>query len=109
MVKFTLDLCSALSVVHSQRVTHRDLKTANLIIDNTGNALLMDFGSAMKIPLVIEDAKMRQKMVDDCAENCSMPYRAPELFSCDIGTVIDEKADLWVRSFSIFFLKHIPL
>ena len=39
--------------------------------------------------------------MDDCAENCSMPYRAPELFSCDIGTRIDERTDLWV-SLSLF-------
>lgn len=26
-----------------------------------------------------------------------MPYRAPELFTCDIGSVYDQRVDTWVN------------
>lgn len=40
---------------------------------------------------------------DEAAELCSMPYRAPELFVCAVGSVIDQSVDIWVRFFDRFY------
>lgn len=37
---------SALSAVHSAGITHRDIKSANIMIEPSGRAVLMDFGLA---------------------------------------------------------------
>lgn len=36
-------------------------------------------------------------MLDEASEMSTMPYRAPELFTCEIGTIIDQSVDIWVK------------
>ncbi|VDM52846.1 unnamed protein product [Angiostrongylus costaricensis] len=70
-------------------------KVANFLLTDDGTPLLTDFGSATRVPITIDSAREQQYMVDEAAEMCSMPYRAPELFDCQIGSVITEAADIW--------------
>lgn len=35
-------------------------------------------------------------MQDLAAERCTMPYRAPELFTVKLHSIVDEKVDIWV-------------
>uniref|UniRef100_A0A915NYT9 non-specific serine/threonine protein kinase n=1 Tax=Meloidogyne floridensis TaxID=298350 RepID=A0A915NYT9_9BILA len=56
---------------------------------------LIDFGSAMECPLIISDALTSRKMLDEAGQYCTMPYRAPELFTCEVGMEIDESVDIW--------------
>ncbi|EIE82156.1 hypothetical protein RO3G_06861 [Rhizopus delemar RA 99-880] len=53
--------------------------------------ILMDFGSAKIAKVMIEDRKMANRVQDEAAEHCSMPYRAPELFDVKVNSEIDEK------------------
>lgn len=73
-----------------------DLKPANLLLRSVDALLLTDFGSAVECPIRISDAFQRRSMLDEAAELCTMPYRAPELFTCDTGTVLDVSVDIWV-------------
>jgi serine/threonine-protein kinase len=41
-----IQVCKALSYAHKNRVIHRDIKPPNVLIDNEGNALVLDFGIA---------------------------------------------------------------
>src|ERR1019366_343508 len=36
----------ALAYVHGSRALHRDLKPSNILVDSSGNAKLLDFGTA---------------------------------------------------------------
>ncbi|KJH41024.1 hypothetical protein DICVIV_13012 [Dictyocaulus viviparus] len=51
--------------------------------------------SQARVPIRIDSARDQQRLIDEAAELCSMPYRAPELFDCRIGSVITEAVDLW--------------
>ena len=40
------ELCGALAAIHAQNIVHGDVKTTNVIRENGGRIVLMDFGSA---------------------------------------------------------------
>jgi hypothetical protein len=45
-----LDLCRALSAVHGANLVHRDVKASNVMRENGGRIVLMDFGSGADLP-----------------------------------------------------------
>ncbi len=47
ILRITRDLCAALDYLHVSGVIHRDLTPANVILDETGRAILTDFGLAL--------------------------------------------------------------
>ena len=44
----------------------------------------------------VETSAQARQLQDLCAERCSMPYRAPELFNVQVGDRLDERTDIWV-------------
>jgi serine/threonine protein kinase len=44
VLKYSLQICSALKEVHGKRILHLDIKPSNIMIDSNDNAKLMDFG-----------------------------------------------------------------
>ena len=47
--------------------------------------------------VAVETSAQARQLQDLCAERCSMPYRAPELFNIQAGDRLDERTDVWVR------------
>jgi hypothetical protein len=45
-----LDLCRALSAVHTAGLVHRDVKASNVMREEGGRTVLMDFGSVAELP-----------------------------------------------------------
>ena len=50
-VEIIQQVCLALEAAHSEGVVHRDLKPQNIMIDQQGRALVMDFGIARSLEL----------------------------------------------------------
>lgn len=75
------------------------MKPANLLLQEENFILLTDFGSACYCPIQIENGQQSRKLLDEAAELCTMPYRAPELYTCETGTVVDQSVDIWVKIF----------
>ena len=79
-----------------QSYAHRDLKPGNIMIDDSGSTpILMDLGSVAPSPMPVTSASIALQIQDTAAEHSTMPYRAPELFDVQTGTVIDTKVDIW--------------
>lgn len=66
----------------------------------------MDFGSAKPAKIDIVDRKSAMAQQDDAAENCSMPYRAPELFDVKSGSILNEKVDIWSLGCLLFAMAY---
>uniref|UniRef100_A0A914M0E7 non-specific serine/threonine protein kinase n=1 Tax=Meloidogyne incognita TaxID=6306 RepID=A0A914M0E7_MELIC len=98
LLEFFRQISEAIGYLHSAKpaIAHRDLKPGNLMFYQDFYTLqLIDFGSAMECPLIISDALTSRKMLDEAGQYCTMPYRAPELFTCEVGMEIDESVDIW--------------
>ena len=66
------------------------------MIADDGRPILMDFGSALKARIKIENRSQALLQQDIAAEQSTMAYRAPELFDVKTGVTIDEQVDIWV-------------
>jgi len=51
-----IDLCHALAAVHRARLLHRDMKASNVMREEGGRIVLMDFGAGRRIPAPEEPA-----------------------------------------------------
>ena len=87
--RFGLQLCGALHYLHSKRVIHRDIKTANILLDDQMNIKLADFGLAAVLVTDEEMGEVKRRVTV-----CGTPnYIAPEILHKKKGH--DTKADIW--------------
>uniref|UniRef100_A0AC34Q8S0 Protein kinase domain-containing protein n=1 Tax=Panagrolaimus sp. JU765 TaxID=591449 RepID=A0AC34Q8S0_9BILA len=90
-------ICHAVRCLHHYNppLIHRDLKPANVLFVDENHVELTDFGSCVVGPITVKDGKHSRYLIDDAGENSTMTYRAPELFNCDVGTVLNQSIDIW--------------
>lgn len=77
VIKYTIDICSALSVLHSLNIVHRDVKPENIIIKDDGTAVLIDLG----ISRFVTGTKKK-----DTNKLGTVNYAAPEQFGATEST-----------------------
>lgn len=95
-MKLFIGVCNGVNYIHESNLAHRDLKPQNILLgDDMSTAILTDFGSMTDRQIEIDTSKKSQEIQEWAAQNCSMFYKAPELFSPKVGSPITEKADIW--------------
>jgi serine/threonine-protein kinase len=76
-----LDLCSAVGAVHETGMLHRDIKTKNVMQEESGRIVLMDFGLSY-------DLRNTTLLKQTAVEICGTPlYMAPELLRSEKASI----------------------
>jgi len=100
--KMVFQILTAVKILHSHDIAHRDLKLENIIFDKSSNRLrLVDFGFARETSRINPTTKHRETVLsnDSCG---SLHYAAPEMFGqdpCD-----SKKLDIWALGVITFGL-----
>jgi len=102
-------ILNGVQALHEVNVVHGDIKPENILLDknhhdietgyyNIGTPLLIDFGSIRPLTIYPTSRLIVNTIIEEASHNCTLPYRAPELFDCHYGPVeapIDGKSDVW--------------
>ena len=69
--KIVIPMCKALNAMHSRRILHLDIKPENIVIDENGEAVLIDFG-------VAQQYDENGKLISLRDTHPTSPFSAPE-------------------------------
>lgn len=94
VLRYGVQIASALARAHDRGIVHRDLKSANIIVTREGLVKVLDFGLAKQVGGQIFEGKTRMFASVQTASSMSgtLPYMAPEILG---GEAADQRSDLW--------------
>uniref|UniRef100_A0AAR2JK37 Protein kinase domain-containing protein n=1 Tax=Pygocentrus nattereri TaxID=42514 RepID=A0AAR2JK37_PYGNA len=104
------DTCEAVARLHQCKtpVIHRDLKVENILLNDQGNYVLCDFGSAThKMLHPLKDGVTAVE--DEIKKYTTLSYRAPEMINLYQGKAITTKADIWALGCLLYKLCFFTL
>jgi serine/threonine protein kinase len=94
VLRYGVQIASALARAHDRGIVHRDLKTANIVVAADGLVKVLDFGLAKQVGSGIFEATTRsfRSIQDASSMSGTLPYMAPEILR---GEAADSRSDLW--------------
>jgi serine/threonine protein kinase/photosystem II stability/assembly factor-like uncharacterized protein len=94
VLRYGVQIASALARAHDRGIVHRDLKTANIVITSDGLAKVLDFGLAKRLGGAIFEGPTGSfaSQQDASVISGTLPYMAPEILR---GEAADYRGDLW--------------
>ena len=94
VLRYGVQIASALTRAHDRGIIHRDLKTANIVVTADGLVKVLDFGLAKRVGSGILEGPTQSfaSLKDASSVSGTLPYMAPELLR---GEAADARSDLW--------------
>jgi serine/threonine protein kinase len=94
VLRYGVQIASALARAHDRGIVHRDLKTANIVITADGLVKVLDFGLAKQVGSGIFEGPTRSlaSIENTSSVSGTLPYMAPEILR---GEAADQRGDLW--------------
>ncbi|MBL8174816.1 MAG: protein kinase [Bryobacterales bacterium] len=90
-VELAQQIAAGLAAAHQQGVVHRDIKSGNVMVDEHGNAIILDFGLAMH---------GSGERITRAGSRVGTPaYMSPEQIQ---GQAVDHRTDLWSLGVLLF-------
>ncbi|XP_051900261.1 BMP-2-inducible protein kinase isoform X2 [Pristis pectinata] len=104
------DTCEAVARLHQCKtpIIHRDLKVENILLNNDGNYVLCDFGSATH-KILNPQVHGVSSVEDEIKKYTTLSYRAPEMINLYGGNLITTKADIWALGCLLYKLCFFTL
>ncbi|MGK2963783.1 MAG: protein kinase domain-containing protein [Gemmatimonadaceae bacterium] len=88
---FGIQIADALEHAHRKGLVHRDLKSSNIVVDNNGRPIVLDFGLSKRLP-----GMGGERMVESTATASplagTLSHMAPEVLR---GQSADVRSDVW--------------
>ncbi|KAF8995845.1 kinase-like domain-containing protein [Cyathus striatus] len=108
-VKLMFEVAKGMEYLHANNVVHGDLKGANMLITDTGQAVLCDFG----LSTVMLDLDIMAYMSIETILQCSrtLRYQAPELFAPEEATEpkLTKECDIYSFSCLCYEVQHLQI
>ncbi len=94
VLRYGVQIAGALARAHDRGIVHRDLKTANIVVNSDGLVKVLDFGLAKQVGGGLFEATTRSFATIEGASSVSgtLPYMAPEILR---GEAAEYRSDLW--------------
>src|SRR5215472_14913183 len=94
VLRYGVQLSSALARAHDHGIVHRDLKSANVVITLEGMVKVLDFGLAKRMEGGVLEGPTRSfaGVQETSGVSGTLPYMAPEILR---GEPADYRSDLW--------------
>ncbi|CAG9860546.1 unnamed protein product [Phyllotreta striolata] len=104
------DICEAVSRLHHCKtpIIHRDLKVENILVSESGNYVLCDFGSSTARVLNPLE-KGVAAVEEEIKRYTTLSYRSPEMVDMYCGKTISTKADIWALGCLLYKLCFFTL
>ncbi|XP_015920664.1 BMP-2-inducible protein kinase isoform X2 [Parasteatoda tepidariorum] len=104
------DVCEAVSRLHHCQtpIIHRDLKVENILLNDSGNFVLCDFGSATAKVISPQTYGVSQAE-EEIKKYTTLSYRAPEMVDLYCGKSITTKVDIWALGCLLYKLCFFTL
>ncbi|NXG38242.1 BMP2K kinase, partial [Dromaius novaehollandiae] len=110
VMRIFCDTCEAVARLHQCKtpIVHRDLKVENILLNDSGNYVLCDFGSATN--KFLNPQKDGVNLVEEeIKKYTTLSYRAPEMINLYGGKPITTKADIWALGCLLYKLCFFSL
>lgn len=95
VLKILRCIVEGLSAIHACGLRHADMKPANILLTESHNAVITDFGSVSPAPVEVHSRAEALAIQDQAASFTTASYRAPELYNTPSNCVIGGESDVW--------------
>ncbi|KAJ7585350.1 kinase-like domain-containing protein [Mycena floridula] len=93
-LRIVKDIALGVEYLHSQNIVHGDVKGANVLITDQGNAVICDFGLSRVLQDLVGSGYSTSSLAG------SIPWQAPELFS--VGHRKTFASDIWALGCTVY-------
>jgi serine/threonine protein kinase len=101
VLRYGVQIASALGRAHDKGIVHRDLKSANIVVSAEGLVKVLDFGLAKRIDNEVLEGSTRslESVQEKSTISGTLPYMAPEVLREEAA---DYRSDLWALGIVLY-------
>ncbi len=109
VLRYGVQIASALARAHDKGIVHRDLKSANIVITSDGLVKVLDFGLAKRVAGATFEGSTRtlETTGETSTISGTLSYMAPEILRAEAA---DYRSDLWSLGVVLYEVAsgHLP-